>query len=198
MVGGVPTIVPVPVLCGTTRIEVAVRVQKMGRKHSAGLSSSEIDAIQRYEARGRLPQTPPRFWIGGEWVEMSPPLEAHSVVHAGVVEAMRPAAAPTQVPIKLPHAPDPPPAVIEAVAALGAVREPQLPIRQEAVDASEAVLESQLPIYEWVSADAEHSSTVPGWPRSLLPEFRYTTAAEPRKLASQFLPLSRDDGAEPA
>jgi hypothetical protein len=96
------------------------------------------------------------------------------------VEVVRSATAPTQVSVEPPQAPDPPPAVIEAVAASEAVREPRLPI------------------YQWVSADAGHSTSVPGWPRSLLPEFRGTTAAEPRKLASQFLPLSRDDGAEPA
>jgi hypothetical protein len=127
-----------------------------------------------------LPRSPLRFWIDGEWVEMSPPPEADPVVQADTFELVPSAAAPTQVSLEPPQAPDPPPTVIEAQAI------------------SEAAPQPPLPVFQWVSADAQHSSSVPGWPRSLLPEFRGTTAAEPGKLASQFLPLSRDDGAEPA
>jgi len=146
--------VPATILCGTSRNRgVTVRVQKIGSRRVRGLGSSEIDAVMRYEARGRLPRAPLRFWIDGEGVEVSPP-ESESVVEAAGVQAVSSTAPPVPLSVELAQEPDPPQVELP--------QEPDPPVAAiEVVAASDVSPQPELPIYRWVTASVGQVGNVP-------------------------------------
>jgi hypothetical protein len=153
-------------LCGrssavsSVRTEVTVYAEKRSK---AGLSGSHLDVVGRYlaEAQGPPPRAPLRFWIDGQWVEMSPPEPEPVVEVAEVVTAIAPvrlspaAAEPEQGPLSAE------PVSIDVLATPSLAPEPPLPI------------------YEWLAADAGGDrDAVPDWPRSLIRPSRSRTGVE--------------------
>ena len=100
--------------------------QNLGTKKGAGLSRARLDLVSRYVAAGQgpAPRSPLRFWINGQWVEVSssepqPPADASAPSRV---------APPVSLSAALEQTPDPPPAALEAVPPLNALRKPHLPI----------------------------------------------------------------------
>jgi hypothetical protein len=133
------------------------------RSSKAGLSGSHLDVVGRYlaDAQGPPPRAPLRFWIDGQWVEMSPP-ERDPLVEAAEVPAI--------APVRL----SPPPAGQEPVSPVSAE-----PVSIEALATPSAAPEPPLPIYQWLAADAgDDHDAVPDWPRSLIRPGRSRTGVE--------------------
>jgi hypothetical protein len=124
--------------------------QRVDSAQTEGLSDTHRDLVSRYlaGAKGPAPRSALRFWIDGEWVEVS------SAEPEPLVESLPTPTLPESTVDERPPPAGEEDASTPALVAAGAADAPEV----------------ELPIYRWLVADdtSDRGAPAPGWPRSLV------------------------------